>query len=199
MEVADSFHTLMTLLTFRGNLAWVLSQEGHAGKAYWPGGASGVTLDPGVDLGHAGPQLIEKAYRSLLRDNEYTAVKAVLGLKGLAAKQALAASSVLKGIRISREQANTIFKYVAIPYWEAIAHRFPTLAEAGTPGQVQTALLSIAYNRGAGNRSLEVLETPLKNHDWKMVADIIGQMQQNHPIPAIRERRRREAELCRGA
>lgn len=123
----------------------------------------------------------------------------MLGLKGQAAKQALAGNAVLRGIRISREQANTIFKYAAIPYWEAIAHRFPTLAEAGTPGQVQTALLSIAYNRGAGNRSLEVLETPLKSRNWWMVADIIGRMQQDHQLGGIRKRRRMEADLIRKA
>ena len=51
---------------FRGDLSWVHAREGHAGKAYWPGGVSGVTLDPGVDLGHVRPELFETAYKELL-------------------------------------------------------------------------------------------------------------------------------------
>ena len=43
---------------FHGDLDWVHRQEGHAGHPYWPGGASGVTLDPGVDLGQAAASLI---------------------------------------------------------------------------------------------------------------------------------------------
>ena len=39
------------LPTFEGDLLWVHQLEGHAGRPYWPEGESGVTLDPGIDLG----------------------------------------------------------------------------------------------------------------------------------------------------
>ena len=48
------YHDVDALLPrFRGDLGMVHTLEGHAGRAYWPKGKSGVTLDPGVDLGHA--------------------------------------------------------------------------------------------------------------------------------------------------
>lgn len=52
------------LPAFRGDLEWVQDQEGFSGTPYWPGGVSGVTLDPGVDLGHFGSwETVEQLYR----------------------------------------------------------------------------------------------------------------------------------------
>lgn len=182
---------------FHGDLSWVHAREGHAGRTYWPGGASGVTLDPGVDLGHAKPALIESAYKNLLTPEQYEAVKRALGIKGTAAKAALNADPVLKSIRISRSQADDIFHFAAKPYWTAIVRRFPGCGEPDTPGSVQTVMLSLSYNRGAGNRRLSVLSEPIARKDWRKVADIVGNMQQNHSLGGIRKRRRMEGELIR--
>jgi GH24 family phage-related lysozyme (muramidase) len=180
---------------FRGDLSWVHAREGHAGKAYWAGGESGVTLDPGVDLGYADSSLIEAAYKNLLSSEQFSAVKKVLGIKGDAANTALKADPVLQTIRISREQADTIFQFAAKPYWEQIVKRFPTLDDADTLRSVQTALLSISYNRGPNNKGLSVLEEPLSNKNWHQVANKIGSMQQDHRLPGIRKRRTMEAAL----
>lgn len=182
---------------FHGDLRWVHDREGHAGRTYWPGGASGVTLDPGVDLGHAKPSLIEAAYKKLLAPEQYEAVKRVLGIKGAAAKTALRNDPVLKSIRISRSQADEIFHFAAEPYWKAIVRRFPAIGAPDTPGSVQTVMLSLSYNRGAGNRRLEVLADPIERKDWRAVADIVGNMQQNHRLGGIRKRRRMEGDLIR--
>jgi len=182
---------------FRGDLSWIHAREGHAGKAYWPGGGSGVTLDPGVDLGYADPSMIEAAYRGLLTPEQFAAAEKVFGVKGESAKTALARDSVLQGIRISRAQANMLFALVVEPYWQRIAGRFPALARSDTLPSVQTALLSLAYNRGVQNRALEVLRQPLDGRKWSAVADIIGSMQQDHRLEGIRKRRRMEADLIR--
>lgn len=50
------------LQSFRGDLEWIHAREGHLGKPYWPGGASGITLDPGVDLGHVPLDCVEDLY-----------------------------------------------------------------------------------------------------------------------------------------
>ncbi len=155
-----------------------------------------MTLDPGVDLGHAKPRLIETAYENLLTALQFEATKSVLGIKGDAAKAALEGSADLQSIRISRSQADTIFQYAAQPYWKAIVRRFPDLAAAEL-GSVQTALLSIGYNRGTGNRALEVLKQPIQDNDWAEVARLIGSMQQDHSLEGIRKRRRMEAELIK--
>ncbi len=182
---------------FRGDLSWVHAREGHAGKAYWPGGASGVTLDPGVDLGHAKRALIEEAYKDLVSAEQFQAVEQVLGIRGDSAKAALEDNPVLQSIRISRSQADAIFGFAAKPYWDAIVRRFPGLTSPDTPPSVQTAMLSISYNRGAGNRALDVLKQPMQGKAWAQVADIIGSMQQDHRLEGIRTRRRMEADLIR--
>ncbi|VFQ45372.1 peptidoglycan-binding protein [Desulfoluna butyratoxydans] len=182
---------------FRGDAAWVHAREGYAGKAYWPGGESGVTLDPGIDLGYAELALVEKLYGKLFSREQLNAVKAVAGIKGEAAKKALAADPVLQGIRVSREQSDVIFPYAADPYWKKIAGRFETLADKDTFPPVQTVMLSLAYNRGPYNKGLEVLRQPIREKNWAKVADVVGAMQQDHPLEGIRKRRRMEAELIR--
>ena len=53
----------------------------------------------------------------------------------------------------------------------------------------------MGYNRGAANPGIKVLSRPIANKSWKVVAETIGQMQQDHKLPGIRERRRLEAKL----
>jgi GH24 family phage-related lysozyme (muramidase) len=64
-------------------------------------------------------------------------------------------------------------------------------------GSVQTALLSIGYNRGTGNKDLEVLKQPIQDKDWAEVSNLIGTMQQDHSLEGIRKRRRMEANLIK--
>jgi len=182
---------------FRGDLLWVHAREGYSGKAYWPGGESGVTLDPGVDLGFAEPPLVEKLYKDVLTPQQLAAVRAVFGIKGQAARNALSCNSVLGAIRVSRAQSDQIFPYAAQPYWKAIVKRFPVLPAPDTLSSVQTVMLSLAYNRGAGNSGLNVLQAPLAARKWAQVADLVGAMQQDHPLAGIRQRRRMEADLIR--
>lgn len=184
------------LETFRGDLEWVHRQEGHNGKPYWPGGASGITLDPGFDLGYQNEAELRRLYEDLLNEVQVTALIGVLGLTGTQAKGALSRFA-LDTIRISREDAARIFPELAARYWQDIVKRFPVLTEASTPPSVQTAALSLSYNRGAKNKELAPLAAPLEARDWRRVADLISEMQQTHRLAGIRRRRREEAELIR--
>ncbi|SCY15434.1 peptidoglycan-binding protein [Desulfoluna spongiiphila] len=198
---SDTWKALETggeiLRGFRGDAAWVHAREGYAGKAYWPGGESGVTLDPGIDLGYAASSLVEKLYGPLFSREQLSAIESVAGIKGEAAKAALSANPVVQSIRVSREQSDTIFPYAADPYWEKISGRFKTLADDDTFPPVQTVMLSLAYNRGPYNKGLEVLRQPIEEKNWAEVANVVGAMQQDHPLEGIRKRRRMEAELIR--
>lgn len=188
-----------TLHGFRGDVGWIHRWEGHAGKPYWPGGASGVTLDPGLDLGHAPRELIAEAYEPRLSGEQYEAVQKVLGLRGKEAKAALESDSPLTSIRVTRQTATEIFPLLAKPYWNQLRIRFPGLDGPDVPGEVHTAMLSIAYNRGAGNRDLEILKPPIASKDWMAVGNLIGAMQQDHTLEGIRKRRRSEGEFIRSA
>ena len=183
--------------SFTGDLSWVHSWEGHQGKPYWPKGASGVTLDPGVDLGFAEPAMVEEIYRPLMSGEQWNSVKSVFGIRGPGAQLALKASPVLQTIRISRDQADAAMPFAAAPYWQKIADRFTVPHEPETPASVKTVLLSLAYNRGAGNKKLAVLRPPLEAKDWAAVAEVVGAMQQNHKLEGIRRRRRWEGYLIR--
>ena len=187
---------IATLLpAFQGDPDWVHQQEGHRGNPYWPGGQSGVTLDPGVDLGNADRQLAEQLFASRLTPEQWKAVGTVIGLKGESARQALQQDPILSSIRITQDQANDIMPYAARPYWKGISDRFASLTASATPAAVQTVLLSLAYNRGFKNEALDVLHDPLSSGNWAGVAKAIGEMQQDHPLEGIRLRRRLEAAL----
>lgn len=186
---ADDVATLLP--GFTGDLEWVHQQEGHAGHPYWPGGGSGVTIDPGLDLGHAGKATIDAALPLYgFTDDQERDLRAVVGIKGRRAK---ALAKALEWIKISRDDASRILPHIAAKYWREIVGRFPPLATA--PGPVQTALLSLGFNRGEWNAGLAPLAEPLRAGDWKTVARIIGSMQQNHRLAGIRSRRRLEAAL----
>jgi hypothetical protein len=185
------------LATFDGDLDWVHQREGHRGTAYWPGGASGVTLDPGVDLGQTDSAFIDKLYGRLLSPEQCGAAKKCFGLSGNKAKLALGADPILQTIRITRDDAGRLMPLASQPYWKQIAARFPALSKEGTLPSVQTALLSLAYNRGPGCSDLEQLKTLFDRANWAAIADRIGAMQQDHPLEGIRIRRRDEANLIR--
>ena len=189
-------HLATQLPMFHGDLDWVHDQEGHRGTPYWPGGASGVTLDPGVDLGHADPALVARLYRPLLGRLEYAAVRRVCGLKGKRAARALQSGTRLRSIRLTREKAESLLPFVARGYWGGVCRRFQ-VERMSTPPAVQTVLLSLAYNRGAGNSALAVLAAPLEEERWADVAQLVGAMQQHHALPGIPRRRRAEANLIR--
>jgi GH24 family phage-related lysozyme (muramidase) len=123
------------------------------------------------------------------------AVRDVLGKKGAEAKAALETTPDLLGLRVSRLEAAEIFPYVARPYWQALLKRFPNLGDPETPAEVHTAMLSLAYNRGAGNKGLEPLRGLIAAGDWKSTGDLIASMQQDHELEGIRKRRRAEGAL----
>ena len=180
---------------FRGDLYWVHLQEGHRGRPYWPKGVSGVTLDPGVDLGHASSELVERVYGPMLTRAQLGLLRQTFGLKGDDARDILVQMPELKNIRISHEQALAAMPVTARAYWDGIRNRFPALSRKDTPPSVQTALLSLAYNRGIRNPKLEPLGGLLQDRDWRAVAESIGRMQQRHKLKGIRRRRRDESAI----
>ena len=179
---------------FHGDASWVHRQEGHSGSAYWPGGASGVTLDPGFDLGAGDWNLFEQHYAPLLTEAQRYACRMCRGVQGASAKALLRQyRTALTSIRISRARADELFPLIATPFWKGIVARFPRLAYA--PPGVQTAMLSLAYNRGVLNKGLAGLGDNIGRDDWKGLAREIHAMQQLHVLPGIRRRRRAEARL----
>ena len=182
---------------FHGDLSWVHEREGHVGRPYWPGGASGITLDPGVDLGYADMALVDTLYAPFVEEDQMRIVRGLAGLRGEAAKEALESNRLIREIRVSREAADAIFPHAAIPYWRVVAMRFAGLEDADVPPAVHTVMLSLSYNRGGRNRALDVLATPIREKDWRLVGELVSGMQQDHKLEGIRKRRRMEGALIR--
>lgn len=185
--------------SFRGDLKWVHKWEGHLGKPYWPKGQSGITLDPGVDLGYIDWALFERSYADLLSAEQLADLRKYAGLKGESAGQALekafAEKSPFTTIRIKPEDGDRLFALVAEPYWAKISGRFQTLANATTPAVVHTVFLSLAYNRGPNNKDFETLRPALESQNWRGVGQGVAAMQQDHKLEGIRRRRREEGQL----
>ena len=191
-ETISSFRS-----TFRGNLDWIYDREGHRDSPYWAGGNSGITLAPGVDLGHVPAETIVLAYSDVLSEDELSSVLDVGGIRGEDARQALDTDSMLQSITISRREASLIFALVVDPYWRSLLRRFPKLGATSTPSAVQTAVLSLAFNRGPYNPAMESLGQPIASGNWAVVAQQIGSMQQDHRLIVISRRRQMEADLIR--
>lgn len=185
------------LTDFRGDLDWIHEKEGHRGHPYWPGGQSGVTLDPGVDLGHVDFSRVVELYRNLLSPAELDLLEPAAGLRKEEARDFLSAHPAVRAIAVNEAAAMRVMPVAAKDYWRRIADRFSPLRAPATPASVQTVLLSLAYNRGSGNDALEVLAAPLASASWGEVARKVAAMQQNHELEGIRVRRRHEAELVR--
>ena len=182
---------------FRGDLHWIHEREGHVGRPYYPGGESGVTLDPGVDLGYFEKPILVGAYDKILSAEQMNYILSdVCGARGTVAVGLIGkADPRLVGIRISREQALAVFPHVAEPYWYKLVLVFKGLDKEDTPACVHTAVLSLGYNRGPANAGLRVLADPIKDKEWKAVGKAIGGMQQDHALKGIRDRRRLEGKL----
>lgn len=185
--------------TFRGDTKWIHKWEGHLGQPYWPKGQSGVTLDPGVDLGYAAWDLVERAYGPIVPADLLADLRRAEGLRGDGARDFLETArsqgAPFTRISISREQADALFPIVAEPYWQRISARFPELLSPTIPAVVHTAFLSLAYNRGPNNKDFEQLRGPLAAGDFQQMGRLIAGMQQDHPLAGLRRRRREEGQL----
>lgn len=193
----------MTTLTdkgFRGNLHFLESMEGFSGKPYIIRGTqSGVTIDPGVDLGYVDRELFEYAYRPLVvkgqwTEGQYKELTKAFGKKGEAAVDFFNSNKIIHTIRIARKTAENILNITAVPYWVATTDRFPHLLDSDVPPCIHTVALSLAYNRGSRNRDLSVLNDPIEKKDWLRYAQLVDDMQNGSKLEG---RRDEEADLIR--
>lgn len=188
-------HAVPGFESFHGDLGWLHARQGHVGKPFWPGGISGVTLDPDFDLRFQTLANIRRHYGELLTVEQEGALVRAIGRRGTDARDLLRDDAVLRSVRISREHALRVMPYVAVDSWQAIVHRFPAIELPDTPPAVQTVMLSLAFHRGAEHRELETLAFPIEMGDWRGLAMRIGAMQQDHVLPGVRSRRRLEESL----
>lgn len=123
------------------------------GKAYyekrlkaptWPGGASGVTIGLGYDVGYNTRQQVLTDWKAL-PEGSRNALASAAGVKGLAAKPKAAA---LKWIVVPWKAAEEVFTKNTMPrFGKDTGNAFPGVT--ATHSHVQGSLLSIVFNRGS--------------------------------------------------
>lgn len=123
------------------------------GKAYyqsklqrptWPGGASGVTVGIGYDVGYNTRAAVLSDWKAL-PESSRNALASAAGVKGVAAKSR---ASALKWINVPWPDAEALFVSNTMPRFGKMTDTaFPGITR--THGHVQGAMLSIVFNRGS--------------------------------------------------
>ncbi len=119
----------------------ILRFEGVDFASQWPGGASGITIPYGYDLGY---ENFEADWKGLLPDETFNTLKRAVGYKGQAARK-LAPS--FKGITIPLDKAKEVFENKVIPAQEEKTKKVFPGSETLHPDAFG-ALVSLIYNRG---------------------------------------------------
>lgn len=111
----------------------------------YPGGASGVTIGVGYDIGYNTAKQVLADWAGRIPAEALTRLAAVAGLKGDKAKAAVAK---VRDIAVPWDAALAVFLERTVPRFGAMtAKAFPGLELLPVPAQ--EALLSLVFNRGA--------------------------------------------------
>lgn len=117
--------------------------ERFLAKPSWPGGASGVTIGIGYDLGYSGDSFAED-WEDKLSSSDFTRLSRTLGLKGSRGK---AATSGVRDIVIGWDAAMDVFEHKTLPtYINQTLRAFPN--SENLPPNAFGALVSVVFNRG---------------------------------------------------
>jgi hypothetical protein len=126
------------------------SSEGYFKAHYqhpeWPGGASGVTILLGYDLGYATHDKVDADLKGKIPDAMLAACQSVVGIKGTAAHDAML--RVRSQIDLPWSVALDVFLHNDMPQWIATVRKVLPNTDALSPDCLG-ALVSLAYNRGA--------------------------------------------------
>lgn len=118
--------------------------ESRLQRPSWPGGASGVTVGIGYDIGYNTRAEIMRDWANL-PEPQRNALASMAGVKGTAAKIRV---SALKWIIVPWGDAERVFVGNTMPRFGGMtAGAFPGVT--ATHGHVQGAMLSLVFNRGA--------------------------------------------------
>lgn len=205
-------------LGFAGSLKWVYNEEGSGAKFYnssvyfpdsleKPETKSGVTIDPGLDIGNTTKKLslevINKYFNAgYLTGTQVNLLKSAIGLK---TKEAIVwirkYRDVFKHRFIVDEAASmeVMDKYTAPPFWNQLKFKIPGLLEIKNTEikkAVHTALLSHAYNRGPV-AAVKLAKPHAVSQDWEALAHAIKEVK--HNSKSLNARREREGNLILAA
>jgi hypothetical protein len=168
-------------------------------KPCYPGGASGVTIGIGYDLGYNSSSQYETDWKHLLPSITYSRLHATLGLKRNAAKAAIPS---LRDINISWSSAIEVFDTNTLPRFIAETLKAFPGADALHPDAFG-ALVSLVFNRGASvtgkNREeMRNIRNLISSKNYTAIANEINAMKRiwvGKGLDGLLRRRSEEAAL----
>ena len=141
--------TTKDLTIAKSAVALILEQEGLS-HGEWPGGASGVTIGRGYDLGYHTVEEFVGDWGGRLPVHVVDRLRRCCGVTGQAAKQL---ASTLT-IHIDQGIADAVFLEIDVPRWiQRTAATFPGYDLL--PDEIQGALVSLTFNRGTRMRDVD--------------------------------------------
>lgn len=167
----------------------------------WPGGNSGVTIGIGYDLGMANRGKIEADWKGRVSDEMLAVMLSCAGIHGDAARPLC--TKVRDRIDIPWDLAIDVFMNRDIPEWEnTVSRAVPD--SRNLPIDCRGALVSLAYNRGAGGfnsdsprfREMRDMKQHISEKLYSKVPPDFRGMKRLWPdMRGLRERRDAEADL----
>ncbi len=186
----------------------ILKYEVGGGEAYYnkalknpcyPGGASGVTIGIGYDLGYNTKAQYANDWKSLLSERDFSRLEACAGAKGEYAKQLV---RNVKDIEVSWEAASIVFNKETLPrFIKETLKAFPG-ADTLHPDAFG-ALVSIVFNRGASvtgdsRREMANIRNLISSKNYKKIAQEIRNMKRlwiGKGLDGLLKRRDEEASI----
>lgn len=174
--------------------------DAHASRPTWPGGASGVTIGVGYDLGYESG--LETDWARLLTPTQIAALKPLVGVKGTAAEAAIVK---LHAITIPWYSAWLSFIGKSLPAY--VNQTRQAFANSQTlPPLCFGVLVSLVYNRGAsmtdspshpGDRQeMRDIRDAVTSGHVETIPSLLRSMERLWPLGnGLRTRREQEAEL----
>ena len=176
----------------------ILSYEGLNQPSKWPGGASGITIGIGYDLGYENEDFKED-WSSYLTEEEVEKLSTAFGKRG---EGAHAIANQFSDIIINRADAEAVFDKRSLPkYEEMTRYAFPGFDDL--PKDTQGALVSLVFNRGSsmkgdGRIEMRAIRDLVPKGDLKGIADQIRAMKRlwvGKGLDGLLVRRDAEADL----
>jgi GH24 family phage-related lysozyme (muramidase) len=188
-------------------LQLILQSEGLNQPGIWPGGASGITIGIGYDLGYTTIDRFESDWNKAIPGPTLLRLREVIGLTGIKAKNK---AVQLADIKIKRAESEKIFTEKTIPQEQLRTQiAFPGLENL--PADAQGALVSLVYNRGASmidspgkdnRKEMRAIKVAVAKGDLKEIAKQLRSMKrlwEGKGLNGLIKRREDEALLVEGS